>query len=164
MTTRPYKEWIPDALAEGAEASVDPLSEQVATAEDRDVLRDPMADAKPTITRVFNGREPGIVSGDQVDHGQHSAPTIERIEQRGHIDPLPPSTDPHSDDMLDRVEGIAHHRGVLRRYDAQGREAFSIRFRESGRIVTQAIDARSLEVADEALAAALAVPGREALR
>jgi hypothetical protein len=163
MTTR-YKQWTPEEFAETAEPAVDPLAEQVAGAEDLDVLRDPEAGTEGKTIVVRNGREPGIVDGGFVDHGQHSAPIVERVEQRGHIDPPPPSSDRFSDDVLDRVEGVPHHRGVLRRHDEIGNERYSIRFREQDQIVTQAIDARSLEAADEALAQALAQPGREALR
>lgn len=42
----------------------DPLSAQVGRLEDLDVLRDPELDARPVVTKAFNGREPGIVPAD----------------------------------------------------------------------------------------------------
>lgn len=37
--------------------TTDPLLDQVCRAEDRDVLRDPEADAEPMITRVESGKQ-----------------------------------------------------------------------------------------------------------
>lgn len=159
MTTRSYPQWTPEPEV------ADPLSEQVASRETEEVQRDPEAATEGEIIRVFNGREPGVLTDvPQVDHSQPLTRSVDVVEQRGHLDTPPPSTDPFSDDQLGRLEGVPHHRGILRGHDDRGRERFEIRFRESGRIVTQPISARSLDAADEALAEALAVPGREVLR
>jgi hypothetical protein len=117
-----YPQWSPEEFEDTAAAPIDPLAEQVASAEDRDVLRDPEADAEPKIVRVFNGREAGVGTDVAVDHGspQAAPPTVERVEQRGHLDPPPPSTDPLSDDQLDRLEGVPHHPGILRGHDDRG--------------------------------------------
>lgn len=164
MTTR-YKQWTPEEFEQDAGPSIDPLSDQVASAEDRDVLRDPEADAAPEIIRV--GNTPPQPVPAFVDHGQldPSAPAVDQVSQRGHLDAPAPSTDVHSDDMLDRVEGVPHHPGILRRRDARGQQAFSIRYRDqAGNVRTQAVNARTLDAADQALAEALLVDGREPIR
>jgi hypothetical protein len=166
LTTR-YKQWTPEPFDPGT----DPLSAQVGARESEDVIRDPEADAAPTITRVGNAppqpRPVEISSAGFHEPSEHpdTPVTVDRVDATAHLQGGQPSTDPHSDDMLNRVEGVAHHKGVLRRRDARGREAFSIRFLDpAGNVRTQAIDARSLEAADEALTVALAQPGREPIR
>lgn len=45
-------------------AEFDPLAAQVGARETEAIQRDPELDARPTITKAFNGREPGIRAVD----------------------------------------------------------------------------------------------------
>jgi hypothetical protein len=96
-----YEQWVPDALKdEPQDFATDPLSEAVGRREDLDVIRDPEIDARPVITRVFNGRQAQPVPA-QVDHYVPPGPD-DRVEVRSHLEPQPVSTDRHSDDVLNR--------------------------------------------------------------
>lgn len=162
MTTD-YPQWKPDDLEPSSGPSIDPLSEQVASGEDLDVLRDPEADAKPEIIRV--GNTPPQPVPAFVDHGQHSAATVDRVDATAHLQDRQPSTDRHSDDVLNQLEPIPHHKGIFRRRDDRGREAFSIAYLDAaGNRRVQPIDARDLEAAEDALTDALLMDGREPIK